>query len=181
MPNRILPPSSTLKELYESGLCAREIALKLSVNKNTVASALRRIDGLAMRDGSEAQLLAFRKGRKPNCYWSGKKQPKEMVELRVSKIRGPNHYLWKGGLARRQYRDIVKKEKCANCSARINLCIHHVDFDHYNNKPDNLQVLCLHCHLGLHKKHYWDCYRKGVPHKKSTAPDHWKGGKDGDR
>jgi hypothetical protein len=177
MPSRILPPNEVLKELYLSPMSAGEIAKKLSANVNTVAAALTRIPGLVMRGNSEAQLLAFKRGKKAGAAWRGKKQPREMVEKRISKIRGENHWLWKGGKGRREYRGLIEKTVCSKCGSRINLCIHHIDFDHYNNNPENLQVLCVSCHLSLHKTEYWKAMRENKTPRRSTAPHHWKGGK----
>lgn len=179
MPPRKVPPNKVLIEMYERPMSATEIAIELDLNPNTVAAALQRIPGFKKRSNSEAQKVSFQHGKKaPNC-WLGKKQPPEMVEKRISKIRGENHYLWKGGSSAREYRKIVNKEKCENCESKLNLCVHHIDFDHYNNNPDNLSVLCVHCHLSLHKTQYWDSIRKGVEPLKSTAKCNWqKGGDD---
>lgn len=174
MPARKCPPDHVLHQLYLRPMSAGEIARHCSLNVNTVAAALKRIPGLVMRSNSEAQRLAFNRGKKPPSIWKGKKQPREMVEKRVSKIRGSRHYLWKGGTERRPYRDLVKKEKCEKCGGRINLGIHHRNFDHYDNEPGNLQVLCLHCHLSLHKTEYWKAKREGRTPRKSTAPHHWR-------
>lgn len=127
-----------------------------------------------MRSGSEAQQVALAHGKKIAKPWLGKKQPDWMIEKRVSKIRGENHYLWKGGKERRLYRSIVSKEKCEMCGSKLNLGIHHVNFDHYDNNPGNLQVLCLHCHLSLHKTEYWKAKREGRTPPCSTAPYHWR-------
>ena len=182
MPNRKVPSDEELKRLYvEDQLSAPEIGERLGLSPATIQGALRRISDLVMRTNSEAQRLAAQKGRKASpAYWLGKKQPADMVERRAAAIRGEKHYLWKGGDSRRGYRKVVRKDKCDECDATENLCIHHINFDHYDNRPENLQVLCVHCHLSLHKTHYWDCYRKGIPHKTSTAPNHWlKGGEQG--
>ena len=105
-------------------------------------------------------------------YWQGKKQPLEMVEKRISKIRGENHYLWRGGKSRRLHRGIIKKHKCAECNGKLNLGIHHKDLDYYNNDPDNLQVLCVSCHITLHKKLYWEAKRNGAEYK-TNSPIGW--------
>ena len=162
--------------MYERPMSAGEIASELKANVNTVASALSRIEGLQRRDPSEAQKIAFQHGKKPTSYWTGKKQPDDMIERRVSKIRGDNHYLWAGGKTTRPYRRVIEKRSCSKCGARFNLCIHHVNFDHYDNREDNLQVLCVGCHLGLHKAEYWKAIREGRTPMKSTGESHWKKG-----
>ena len=72
------------------------------------------------------------------------------------------------------YRKKIVKITCNKCGSKLNLGIHHKDFDHYNNNETNLQVLCVHCHLSLHKTEYWDAVRNGRKPKKSTAPCRWK-------
>ena len=43
-------------------------------------------------------------------------------------------------------------DKCENCKItewmgqKLSMQVHHVDGDHYNNEPSNLQVLCPNCH-----------------------------------
>ena len=45
---------------------------------------------------------------------------------------------------------------CAAChirqgdDPRSNITVHHIDYDPFNNHPDNLIVLCQRCHLGRH-------------------------------
>lgn len=38
------------------------------------------------------------------------------------------------------------KQKCETCETSKSLQVHHVDQDHTNNTPSNLQTLCKHCH-----------------------------------
>lgn len=41
---------------------------------------------------------------------------------------------------------------CSICGASTDLVVHHSDFDHYNNDPNNLVCLCRSCHAKLHSK-----------------------------
>lgn len=41
---------------------------------------------------------------------------------------------------------------CSLCGADIDLVVHHSDFNHYNNEPNNLMCLCRSCHAKLHSK-----------------------------
>jgi len=179
---RKLPPNEEVIALYDSGMSCPEIAERFGVASVTVSSLLWRI-GHPMRPPKEAAKLCVEQGRnKPASYWKGKKQSPEMVESRVSKIRGENHYMWKGGDSRRPYRDVVEKIECEKCGARDNLGIHHKDFDHFNDEPSNLQVLCVSCHMSLHKQAYWDAIHAGQTPPKTNAPIGWKkegGGKNG--
>jgi len=72
-----------------------------------------------------------------------------------------------------RYRKAKKIEACELCQATANLCIHHLNFDHYDNQPENLQVLCLSCHMSTHKKQYWAAIKAGTTPHKSTAPVGW--------
>lgn len=53
--------------------------------------------------------------------------------------------------ARRRLRRRHKMVECAVCSAKSNLQRHHIDYDAYNNRLDNIQVLCREHHLWLHQ------------------------------
>ena len=50
----------------------------------------------------------------------------------------------------------LKENKCECCGLSdwmgkpIPLELHHVDFNHYNNSLDNLQILCANCHMQTH-------------------------------
>jgi hypothetical protein len=174
MPPRKVPPDEVLKEMYSRPMSSVEIAKQLGLKVSTVQSALYRIPGFIFRTGSEAVKLSYHNGRKATRYWLGKKQSVQMIEKRIAPIRGAKHWLWKGGKERRPYRKSVAKEKCARCGSKLNLCIHHLDFDHYNDNPLNLLVLCLHCHLSLHKTEYWQAHREKRLPRQSTAPCHWE-------
>lgn len=94
MPNRKLPANEIILALYRSGLSSGEIAERHNVAHATVASFLRRI-GEPRRNTQEAAALRTLHGRtNPARFWLGKKQPKEMIEKRVSQIRGDKHWLW---------------------------------------------------------------------------------------
>src|SRR3990167_10880440 len=174
MPNRKLPNNEIVVNLYRSGLSSGEIAEKFSVKPVTVLSLLARI-GEHRRKPKEVQEFINKRGRrKPPKYWLGKKHQPEMIEKRVSKIRGEKHYLWKGGKDRRIYRELIVKVKCERCNSKLNLGIHHKDFNHYNDVESNLQVLCVSCHISLHKRAYWDAILAGKHPKKSNAPIGWE-------
>lgn len=177
MPIRKLPENNIVVSLYRSGLSSGEIAEKFNVKPITVLSMLSRI-GEPRRKTKEVQQLINQRGRRKSPrYWLGKKHSAEMIEKRVSKIRGENHYLWKGGKDRRNYRGLISKIKCEKCKSKLNLGIHHKDFDHYNDTESNLQVLCVSCHISLHKKAYWDAIHSGKTPLKSNAPIGWEKGK----
>lgn len=178
MPKRQLPPNETVISLYDNGLSSGEIAELFGVKPITVSSLLHRI-GHPLRSPKEAAAIRKEHGRtKVTAYWTGKKQPREMVERRISKIRGEHHYLWKGGKSVRDYRKVVAKEVCATCGVESNLAIHHVNLDHYDNAPDNLIVLCVGCHASIHKQAYWDAIHAGIDPPSSNAPIGWDRGRE---
>lgn len=49
-----------------------------------------------------------------------------------------------------------KEDKCERCGLsewmgmKIPLELHHKDNNHYNNKLDNLMIVCSNCHMQLH-------------------------------
>ena len=173
MPNRKLPPNEEVIAMYRNGLSCGEIAELTGVAPITVTSLLRRL-GEPRRTAAEAAQVREKAGRAHHArYWQGKKQPAEMVERRISKIRGDKHWLWKGGKDRREYRDLVVKEVCARCGSRQNLGVHHKNLDHYDNDPTNLEVLCVSCHSSTHKQAYWDAVHAGKEPPKSNAPIGW--------
>ena len=174
MPKRKLPPNDEVIEMYLSGMSSGEIAEKCNVKPITVVSFLSRLN-IPRRSAKEAAKIRNESGRANTpSYWLGKTQPKEMVKKRIDKIRGENHYLWKGGFYNRDYKKVIKKVKCGNCDSRMNLGIHHINLDHYDNSPKNLQVLCVSCHMSLHKKLYWEAKRKNLPIPKSNGPVGWE-------
>lgn len=159
MPARKLPPTEKLIALYKGGMSAYQIASLFDAWPSSVHRQLRK-EG-ATRNIKEASQLRDEKGRhRPGRYWQGKKQPHEMIEARISKIRGKRHYIWKGGIDLRPYRRLVEKDKCQECGATANLVVHHRDLDHYNDVIENLQVLCNGCHSSLHKRLYWEAQRQ---------------------
>lgn len=58
------------------------------------------------------------------------------------------------GKATTLYRRKVTKKSC-RCGATVNLCVHHKNGDHYDNRTENLEVMCMSCHSRMHKKAWW--------------------------
>lgn len=61
---------------------------------------------------------------------------------------GENNHQWKGG--KRTYSKICSGKYCEICSSTEDLCTHHKNFDHNDNRPGNLQKLCRSCHAKVH-------------------------------
>jgi len=150
--------TAELYQLYQDGLSINGVAKKTGLSFALVQNRFAKA-GLKTRNHSEAQKLAYIKQRR---------KPAGAVT-----ISGPDHWCWKGGKAKRPYRNKIKKEECNTCGSRQNLCIHHVDFDHYNDNPENLKILCVSCHLSYHKQVYWDAKKNGEAHKSSNGPVGW--------
>ena len=174
MPTRKAPPDDELIQMYEAGMSSPEIAEKFDMVPSAISARLRKA-GCRMRTASEAAARRKEAGRMGELgnAWRGKKQPAEMVARRTAKTTGPRNGRWKHGRASRMYRGVIAKEECAACGRKDNLCIHHKDFDHYNNAEENLEVLCVSCHLSLHKKEYHAARRERREPLKSNAPVGW--------
>lgn len=86
---------------------------------------------------------------------------------------GERNGRFRDGSASRLYRTVVVKEKCARCGTTENLGIHHVNGDHYDNRAENLQVLCNSCHMSVEKQAWWDAKKAGLPTPKSNGPVGW--------
>lgn len=80
--------------------------------------------------------------------------------------KGSNHPNWKGGSD--TYLSVIAKAVvkkfnlvfvCKRCGSSNKIVIHHKDKNRKNNNLENLEILCMSCHISLHKK--------GIPWKKS--------------
>lgn len=72
---------------------------------------------------------------------------------------GRNNPNWQGKNS--HYWDVYDAKDDASivrelCSSTKNLVIHHIDFNHDNNDPNNLQKVCRSCHAKIHnfKSHF---------------------------
>jgi hypothetical protein len=45
----------------------------------------------------------------------------------------------------------IDKTACFFCQKKEKLIVHHLDFNHTNNNPENLVVLCTNCHRRFHQ------------------------------
>jgi len=56
---------------------------------------------------------------------------------------------WK---TRKQVQRMIPLEnaRCEKCNKDENLQRHHIDCNRYNNSRENLQVLCMECHIKTH-------------------------------
>ncbi len=87
--------------------------------------------------------------------------------------KGAGHYKFKDGKWNRDYRKVIDKDKCRLCGATENLGIHHRNDDHYDNRIENLEVLCNSCHMSETKRKWWAAKKAGEPTPKSNGPVGW--------
>ena len=132
--------------MYRDGSSLKAIAEKTGLPLGIIRGVFKRAT-LQLRSLSEAGRLSYEMGRHPR---------------------------WKGGVWRRQYKYTVKREACGLCQGRLNLVVHHQNFDHYDNQPQNVQVLCVSCHKSLHSRMYWEAKKKGEIPLKSNCPVGWR-------
>ena len=86
---------------------------------------------------------------------------------------GESHVLYKDGKSRRGYRKLIVKDQCSHCGTTEKLCIHHKNDDHYDNRLENLEILCHSCHMSHTKKAWWAAKKAGLPTPKSTGIVGW--------
>ncbi len=99
------------------------------------------------------------------AYWKRKSQSIETVKKRVEKIKGSNHWNWKGGISPGKYpfsfgqvRKIIKekyKNTCQICGRvktdyEHDFHVHHIDMVKENLEIENLILLCPSCHISYH-------------------------------
>lgn len=79
------------------------------------------------------------------------------IPIRGKANPGPSNGRYKHGeyVNERIYRDMIDKDRCAICGATEQLCIHHKNLDHSDNRLENLEIMCHSCHSSLHKTLYW--------------------------
>lgn len=80
---------------------------------------------------------------------------------------------YRDGSRMRPYRHVIDKVECKTCASTERLSIHHKNLDHFDNRLENLEVLCVSCHMRLHKLAYWKAKREGKPTPKSNGRVGW--------
>ena len=86
---------------------------------------------------------------------------------------GKENGRYKDGTQARGYRSLVVKTQCDRCGSTRTLGIHHENDDHFDNRPENLRVLCNSCHMSITKKKWWDAKKRDGVATKSNAPIGW--------
>jgi len=86
---------------------------------------------------------------------------------------GKRNGRYKDGSQSRVYRTVITKDKCSKCQVTEDLGIHHKNDDHYDNRLENLEVLCNSCHMSETKRKWWSAKNAGMPTPKSNGPVGW--------
>jgi len=103
----------------------------------------------------------------------------------LEKISGSNASNWKGGISNELYcdewidkeyrKDIKERDNytCQNFDCKGNskrLCIHHIDYNKKNCKPDNLITVCVNCNSKANRnREYWEIFYKNIIRKTITC------------
>ena len=69
-----------------------------------------------------------------------------------------------------------RKDSCEQCGVTETLCVHHINDDHYDNRPENLETLCNSCHMSITKRKWWAAKKAGKNPPKSNGPVGWDRG-----
>lgn len=96
------------------------------------------------------------------------------IKPRPRATAGKRNGRYKDGSQSRLYRVMVEKDKCRKCGTTEDLGIHHKNDDHFDNRLENLEVLCNPCHMSETKRKWWAAKRAGLPTPKSNGPVGWK-------
>lgn len=115
-----------------------EIARALNVKYETLNKYLREL-GIEYKGNQSRKGIPHYSERKPiSEYLNGN------INIQASKLRI------------RLIEEGLKEEKCENCGntewmgEKIPLELHHKNFNHYDNRLENLQILCSNCHSLAH-------------------------------
>jgi hypothetical protein len=158
---------SSKTALYGLGRC------KTCSNKSRIGISKISINKLALRKLYKTSTLK----ELANLF----KCSQTAVKLKLEQFKIPeNNPNWKGGISKLPYsfnftvqlkQEIRERDSfiCQCCglnenahiknNKKINLCIHHIDYDKENNKKKNLISLCINCHTKTNgDRDYWFTY-----------------------
>ena len=121
------------------------------------------------------RLTATTKGKhwkvKDTSKMKGRKQSKETIEKRVSKMRGEKSHFWKGGKSFKLYgfewtkllKHSIRTRDCFVCQMckKNGWIVHHIDYNKKNCDPKNLITLCRSCHAktNFNREHWVDYFK----------------------
>lgn len=186
------PRQRQAAELYQSGKSLGETAAVMGCIPQAVSRLLQRA-GVATRPQPTREKWDSRKAEIEYLY-----NTQGMSQTRIAEYFGVNlvvvqrvmkrlgiaskskgrggrqHYRFKTGLHVRDYRKAITKDKCRKCGATEDLGIHHKNDDHFDNRLENLEVLCNSCHMSETKRKWWAAKKSGKPLPKSNGPVGWR-------
>ena len=129
-----------ISEMIDNNAPKFEIARVLGVKYDTLKRYLK-IFGIEYSGNPHRKGMPHKEGRTPiEEYLNGN------INVTAHKLR--NRLIEEG----------FKEEKCENCGRtewmgeKIPLELHHKNMNHYDNRLENLQILCSNCHSLAHKK-----------------------------
>jgi 5-methylcytosine-specific restriction endonuclease McrA len=139
--DRLLPKAQAL---YEKGLSQRQVAERLGVKQQVIQYLFRR-HGVAGRSLADAQVLRWQSN--PPTVLRGREHP---------------NYRTGRWTSRSIYRRLLKRDKCSRCGRTDGqIDGHHINSDHFDNRLENLVVLCMPCHRSQHMLEYWQDVKAG--------------------
>jgi len=116
-----------------------------------------------------------RRAKKLGCYrpnFGGKGLHREKIS--IEKIFNCEEYIKPTHLKRKLFHFGYKEEKCELCGVKnewngkpLTLELHHIDGNRFNNRLDNLQILCPNCHSQIDN----NCGKKVNSKMKRTDKD----------
>lgn len=127
-----------INEMIENNRPKFEIARALGVKYDTLNKNLKLL-------GVEYTGNQNRKGMKH-----------EEGRISVYEYLGTNKFITASKLRSKLIEEGVKEEKCERCKntewmgEKIPLELHHINGNHYDNRLENLQILCSNCHMQVH-------------------------------
>lgn len=183
----------SIKEMYQAGKSLREIGEEIGKSTQTVLNLMRRF-GIKRRPPSNRDIWDNRREEIEYLYHKAEFTQKQIAQYfgvtqnvihRVMKrlaiarrspkdVWGPKHPNFKHGKNSVRYRSMITKDKCRKCGATETLGIHHKNDDHYDNRLENLEILCNSCHMSETKKKWWAAKKSGKKTPKSNAPTGWR-------
>ncbi|MFQ5491889.1 MAG: hypothetical protein ACE5GE_14320, partial [Phycisphaerae bacterium] len=153
-------------ELYQKGLSCSEVGKEIGCCGSAVSRLLSRAGHKARPrcnrkkwDAKEAELrfLYYERGMSQQQIAEYFRTTQALIYKIMKRLKiktfspgrrkGAAHHNFKHGRASRLYRTVIEKDKCRRCGTTESLGIHHKNDDHYDNRLENLEVLCNSCHM----------------------------------